>query len=72
MITKKQKSDVKAFRMWSVMAAEDKKRLEWENRMGDCAGLHNAHVAELQRNNYFICVRATNEMEDRLELYPQA
>lgn len=51
------------------MAAEDKKRLEWENRMGDCAGLHNAHVAELQRDNYFICVRATDEMADRLELH---
>lgn len=71
MLTRKDKDQVKRYRMWAVMQAQDQMRADYEKRMQDCMGLHNEHALLRLRGFYRTCGNATMKAADELKLYPQ-
>lgn len=68
-LTQKLKDQVKAYRIWCVMRAEDAMRAEWEVIRQDAIDVHNEHVRMFHARNYQVCANAAAEKAQELGLY---
>ena len=59
---------IKSYRLWAVMAAEDRMRMVRECERQDDLNLHNQHVWAEHNANREICLRAQSQYAKELGL----
>lgn len=67
-ISRKTQSTIKNYRLWAVMAAEDRMRMVHEREREIDMGLHNHHIWAKHNKNRDICLKAQAQYAKELGL----